>query len=102
MLASHGATLAHFISKEHVLHYGDFVPRNKSTIWYLNHKFTHSASNSRSPTSVGGWIADSARQLNASNANRHPLNWKHTALTTHAQAPQPKQSGWRVGNKLRG
>jgi len=72
MLASHGATLAHFISKEHVLHCDDFVPRNKSTIWYLNHKFTHSASNSRSPTSVGGWIADSARQLNASNANRHP------------------------------
>ena len=40
MLASHGATLAHFISKEHVLHYGDFVPRNKSTIWYLNYKFS--------------------------------------------------------------
>ena len=38
MLASHGATLAHFISKEHLMHFGDFVPRNKSTIWYLNNK----------------------------------------------------------------
>ena len=52
----------------------------------------------RSPSSVGGWTADSVRLLNASNAQQAPLNGN--TEPTQALAQQPKQPGWRVGQNF--